>query len=173
MTLGEKIRYLRKRLGITQEVLAHRAGMHPVSIRKYEINKMFPQVHQAKKLAAALEVSVDELLDGVEEVIYHNLSNRETPTEVFTETPRSDPKPAAASRDQSAEAIRARRTKKKIKKKVPIDIEIELTEADIFNWLSVCQDPEALKSLSRSALRFAAALEPLCEELPTEANTGV
>lgn len=61
MTIGERIRYFRKRLGITQEDLARRADLHPVSIRKYETNKMVPQYDQIEKLATALEVNVSAL----------------------------------------------------------------------------------------------------------------
>lgn len=57
MTIGEKIRYCRKQLGITQERLAELSGIHHVSIRKYEINKMQPQPPQLERLAHALGVS--------------------------------------------------------------------------------------------------------------------
>ena len=38
MTIGEKIKYCRKQIGITQDKLAELTGIHPVSIRKYETN---------------------------------------------------------------------------------------------------------------------------------------
>lgn len=57
MTIGEKIKYFRKRIGITQAKLAELSGIHPVSIRKYEINKMVPQAAQIDRLAEALGVS--------------------------------------------------------------------------------------------------------------------
>ncbi|MEE1047748.1 MAG: helix-turn-helix transcriptional regulator, partial [Clostridia bacterium] len=57
MTIGEKIKYFRKRIGITQAKLAERSGIHPVSIRKYEINRMVPQTPQIDRLAEALGVS--------------------------------------------------------------------------------------------------------------------
>lgn len=57
MTIGEKIKYFRKRIGITQAKLAELSGIHPVSIRKYEINKMVPQAPQIDRLAEALGVS--------------------------------------------------------------------------------------------------------------------
>ena len=43
MTIGEKIKYFRTRIGITQAKLAELSGIHPVSIRKYETNEMVPQ----------------------------------------------------------------------------------------------------------------------------------
>ena len=57
MTIGEKIRYLRERMGITQAKLAEVAGLHPVSIRKYETNKMQPQKAQIERIAKALNIS--------------------------------------------------------------------------------------------------------------------
>lgn len=57
MTLGEKIRYYREQLGITQGRLAELTGIHPVSIRKYETNKMQPQPPQIERIATALGVS--------------------------------------------------------------------------------------------------------------------
>lgn len=57
MTIGEKIKYFRTRIGITQGKLAELSGIHPVSIRKYETNKMLPQSAQIDKIAASLGVS--------------------------------------------------------------------------------------------------------------------
>lgn len=63
MTLAEKIKYLRKRLGITQDMLAQLSDVHPVSIRKYETNKMIPQPAQLERIAKALGVSYNALSD--------------------------------------------------------------------------------------------------------------
>ena len=57
MTVAEKIKYLRKQIGITQERLGKKSNIHPVSIRKYETNKMKPLPDQIEKLAKALDVS--------------------------------------------------------------------------------------------------------------------
>ena len=61
MTLGEKIRYFRTKKGITQGQLAEASDIHPVSIRKYETNKMQPQPPQVEKIAAALNISYSAL----------------------------------------------------------------------------------------------------------------
>lgn len=63
LTVGEKIRYFRKKLGITQDQLASVTGIHPVSIRKYETNKMQPQAAQIERIADALHVN-RSALDG-------------------------------------------------------------------------------------------------------------
>ena len=61
MTIGEKIKYCRKQIGIIQDKLAELTGIHPVPIRKYETNKMQPQPPQLEKIAAALGVSYNAL----------------------------------------------------------------------------------------------------------------
>ena len=57
MTIGEKIKYFRIQKGMTQAKLAELSGIHPVSIRKYETNKMIPQSQQIDKIAETLEIS--------------------------------------------------------------------------------------------------------------------
>ena len=61
MDTSEKIKYCRTQLGITQGKLAELTGIHPVSIRKYETNKMQPQPAQLERIAAALGVSYNAL----------------------------------------------------------------------------------------------------------------
>ena len=57
MTIGEKIKYLRKQNGVTQTELAQLTGIHQVSIAKYEKDKMLPQHDQLQKVIKALNVS--------------------------------------------------------------------------------------------------------------------
>ncbi|MBQ5322700.1 MAG: helix-turn-helix transcriptional regulator, partial [Oscillospiraceae bacterium] len=57
MTIGERIKFFRKSRGITQSQLAKLSGVHPVSVRKYETNKMVPQPEQIRRIADALAVS--------------------------------------------------------------------------------------------------------------------
>lgn len=66
MTIGENIKYYRKRMGITQTQLAELTGVHPVSIRKYETNKMQPQIDILKKLASFFNISLDDLCSDSE-----------------------------------------------------------------------------------------------------------
>ena len=49
MTIGEQIKYIRKRRGLTQGQLAEATGIHPVTIRKYETNKLQPKKSRYKK----------------------------------------------------------------------------------------------------------------------------
>lgn len=79
MTIGENIKYYRKRMGITQNQLAALTETHPVSIRKYETNKMQPQIDILKKLAGVFEISLDDLCsdsEPKEEIERKNLNKR-------------------------------------------------------------------------------------------------
>jgi transcriptional regulator with XRE-family HTH domain len=59
--LGEVIRRRSRALGLTQAVLAERAGVHVRQIRRYESGEQQPVLVVAARLAAALDVSLDEL----------------------------------------------------------------------------------------------------------------
>ena len=61
LTIADRIKYYRKQQGLTQQELADLAGIHPVSIRKYETNKMRPQQAQIEKVARALHVNSSAL----------------------------------------------------------------------------------------------------------------
>lgn len=52
-------------LGISQEVLAIRAGITPADISRYKNHKQRPRIDQVEKLAAALEVNVMDMLIGL------------------------------------------------------------------------------------------------------------
>lgn len=57
MTIGEKIKFLRKQKSVTQTEFAKLTGIHQVSIAKYEKDKMLPQPDQLQKIVEALNVS--------------------------------------------------------------------------------------------------------------------
>lgn len=67
MTTGERIRTTRKQAdggkGITQRELGKRCGIAEPTIRRYELNKLNPKIETLRKIADALNVSVDDLLD--------------------------------------------------------------------------------------------------------------
>lgn len=68
MTLGEKIRNARRRCGLSQEQLAEKMSVSRSAIAKWETDKGLPDVGNLKILARMLRVSVDWLLDEMEEV---------------------------------------------------------------------------------------------------------
>lgn len=69
MTLGEKIKYLRKNLKLTQNDLAIKTNIHVGSIKRYETNKMLPKKEQVEKISVALNVRPYVLLENNYEFI--------------------------------------------------------------------------------------------------------
>lgn len=61
--LGSNLRDARKRLGLTQEEVAERSGVHPTEISRIESGKRDPRASTLRRLARALEVRPGELLD--------------------------------------------------------------------------------------------------------------
>ena len=57
-----KLREIRKRKGMTQEALSKAATINRVNIATYETGVSSPTLKSAEKLAAALGVTVDELI---------------------------------------------------------------------------------------------------------------
>ena len=66
-TLGERIKRLRKKAGLTQESLSEILDLSYMTIRRWEWGKVIPRLSEIKALATALHVSEDELLNGVPE----------------------------------------------------------------------------------------------------------
>lgn len=62
--LGRRIRRRRQYLDLSQEALAERAGIHRTQITHFEHGERMPLTSTLVKLAAALGVSVDQLLVG-------------------------------------------------------------------------------------------------------------
>lgn len=62
-TIGERLRRLRKKAGLTQEQLAEIAGVSPITISWWENDKYLPKTQSIKALAKALGVSEADLLN--------------------------------------------------------------------------------------------------------------
>lgn len=58
---GEVVAQRRRALKMGQETLAHRAGLSPSAIQKYEEGKREPRARAIVQLAEALEMSADDL----------------------------------------------------------------------------------------------------------------
>ena len=65
MTVGEKIRKIRKEKGLTQKQLGKLCGIYEANIRKYELGKQNPKIETVAKIAAALKVSVLDLREDL------------------------------------------------------------------------------------------------------------
>ena len=61
-TIGDRIKFHRKRLGMTQEQLAERMGVSAQAVSKWENNLSCPDISVLPELAEIFDISVDELL---------------------------------------------------------------------------------------------------------------
>jgi transcriptional regulator with XRE-family HTH domain len=66
MTFGEKLAYCRKQKKSSQQELGKISGISGDIIGKYERDEMKPSIETAKKLADALEISLDYLVGDAE-----------------------------------------------------------------------------------------------------------
>ena len=63
---GERLKQIRKKAGFLQKEIAERLGVATITYKRYENNKSTPRANEIKKLANALNVTEDELLNGNE-----------------------------------------------------------------------------------------------------------
>jgi transcriptional regulator with XRE-family HTH domain len=71
-TLGEKIRAVRQKKGLSQIELAESASIYQKNISRYENDTTDPSASALKKIADALGVTADYLLNNSEEEIKIN-----------------------------------------------------------------------------------------------------
>lgn len=60
---GTNLRAARERLGLTQEEVAQRSGVHSTEVSRIEAGKRDPKVSTLERLARAVEVKPGRLLD--------------------------------------------------------------------------------------------------------------
>jgi transcriptional regulator with XRE-family HTH domain len=60
---GSNLRAARERLGLTQEEVAQRSGVHATEVSRIEAGKRDPKVSTLLRLAKAVEVRPGQLLD--------------------------------------------------------------------------------------------------------------
>jgi transcriptional regulator with XRE-family HTH domain len=70
MNIGDKITALRKAKKLSQADLAKEAGVSREIVGRYERNEVSPSVDVAKKIADALEVSLDYLAGGSDKAAF-------------------------------------------------------------------------------------------------------
>lgn len=61
--LGSNLKAARTKLGLTQEQVAERSGVHATEVSRIEAGKRDPQVSTVIKLAGAVELSPGQLLE--------------------------------------------------------------------------------------------------------------
>jgi transcriptional regulator with XRE-family HTH domain len=68
MNFGEKLSFVRKQKKMSQAELGKASSINGDIVGKYERNEMKPNIETAKKLADALEISLDYLVGEGEEL---------------------------------------------------------------------------------------------------------
>jgi transcriptional regulator with XRE-family HTH domain len=76
MDLGKKIVELRKQKGYSRDALGKIVGTSGAVVGRYERGEITPSVEIAKKIAEALEVSLDYLVGSTEQVLDKATLNR-------------------------------------------------------------------------------------------------
>jgi transcriptional regulator with XRE-family HTH domain len=66
VALGAAIRRLREKRGLTQEAVAHAAGVHPTWVSRLEGGTLNPSWGMVSRVADALEVDVSHLAKAAE-----------------------------------------------------------------------------------------------------------
>lgn len=62
MTVGDNIRAVRQRIGLTQKQLGEKCGIAEPTIRRYELNLLNPKFDTIVKIAGALGVSASHIM---------------------------------------------------------------------------------------------------------------
>ena len=62
MTLGEKLKSLREKNGLSVRQLASLVGKDPAQITRWETGKNIPTIYSLRALAFALETDINDLL---------------------------------------------------------------------------------------------------------------
>lgn len=60
--LGRNLRHAREQLGLTQEQVAERSGVHATEVSRIEGGKRDPRVSTVERLAKAVDISPGDLL---------------------------------------------------------------------------------------------------------------
>lgn len=81
MTVGEKIRAIRKKKKVTQKELAEKSGLSVRSIQDFEYGKIKPKLETLLKIALVLEVSPYEIDESIDML---NLWNTNTDIELLS-----------------------------------------------------------------------------------------
>lgn len=84
MNIGNKIKELRHKSGITQEQLAQRLGISPQSISKWETNLTMPDITLLPLLSKEFGITIDDLFDLSIDVKLKRIENKLDIEEVLT-----------------------------------------------------------------------------------------
>lgn len=63
ITIGEKIKTLRKEMKLTQKELAHKIGVTASTVTKYENGQLEPNIEVLNKIATTFNISISTLIE--------------------------------------------------------------------------------------------------------------
>ena len=63
MNLGNNLFQARKKIGLSQEIVAEKLGVSRQTISKWETEETVPDIYQSKKLAKLYQLTLDELIE--------------------------------------------------------------------------------------------------------------
>jgi transcriptional regulator with XRE-family HTH domain len=66
MTIGQRIRKVRRTRDLTQAELGEKAGIDPRNLTRYENDKLKPSLKVLMRLADALDTPIEQFIDGEE-----------------------------------------------------------------------------------------------------------
>ena len=64
MTLGEKLQALRRRTGMSQDMLAEKLEVSRQAVSKWERDEAMPETDKLVRIAKLFDISLDELLSS-------------------------------------------------------------------------------------------------------------
>lgn len=81
MKIGNNIKLYRKKKGLTQKQLAEKIGTTDSAITRYESNSREPSIEIITKIAKALNISINELLD--DKVVSNDIGSKIISAKIF------------------------------------------------------------------------------------------
>lgn len=85
MDFKRRIKEIREKLGISQKELANKLGITPQALSAYERADSYPRAKTLKKMADALNMSVEELKPNIMNSIYSSAAERLTEESVLVD----------------------------------------------------------------------------------------
>lgn len=72
---GETLKILRKEKKITQDIVSELIDVHRSNIANYENGRIFPSLHSLIKIASYFNVSLDQLVFGIDNKFKYDANN--------------------------------------------------------------------------------------------------
>lgn len=83
MNMADRIQYLRKTKGISQEELADKVGVSRQAVSKWESEQSSPDLDRVISMSQYFDVTTDYILKGVEPVTDHNENGSELTSKIL------------------------------------------------------------------------------------------